>query len=537
MADRDKKVLILRERKAAEIVPDPVTKKIYLELAGPGLSDNRADVDRVVRELNRQLGQVSVDFRMMNQISLTLRNSGWRVTATVGIGDCGWRLLKLEPGDTTAAHYGLAVDIGTTTVVAYLIDMNTGGVLDVEADYNGQVVYGEDILSRIFHAREKDGPELLQNAIIETLNSLTNKIAERNQLIAGRDITAVSIGANTTMVHLLLGLNPENICVAPYIPVVNSPGIIEAGALGLGVCYRAPVYLFPSVGSYLGGDVIAGVLASGMHKSDELSLLVDIGTNGEFVLGNSQWMVACAGAAGPALEGGVAASGMRAAPGAIFKIEIDEQKATLKYYTIGGKKPLGICGSGLVDGIAELFLSGLIDRGGKFLGGIKQFVVVPAGQSGTGREIVITQTDINNFMRTKGAVNAALELLLESVGYGIGDIERFYAAGAFGHHINVESAVTLGLYPDLDRERIIKIGNSSGEGARMALMSRECLKKSSAIASNITYFELNANQEFMNKFISSKFIPHTNMDFFPTVKRRLAERKGLAGKNIISVQS
>jgi len=306
--------------------------------------------------------------------------------------------------------------------------------------------------------------------------------------------------------------------------VVNDPGIIIADQLGLKVLKKAPVYIFPSVGSYLGGDIVAGVLASGMHKRDELALLVDIGTNGEIVMGNAHWLVACAGAAGPALEGGVAASGMRAEQGAISEIQIEQHTGKVQYHTIGGREPMGICGSGLVDGIAEMFLAGLIDRSGRFREGRDYLVVVPSRQSGTGKDIVISQQDISNLMRTKGAVNAALELLLESVGCGLNDLERFYAAGAFGHHLDFESAVTLGLYPDLPRERMVKIGNSSGEGARLALMSRKCIEEARHIAANITYFELNANQEFMNKFVSSKFIPHTNMDFYPSVKKRLRER-------------
>ncbi|MFZ5647157.1 MAG: ASKHA domain-containing protein [Bacillota bacterium] len=515
--------LILRDRRENEIEPDPITKKIYLSMAEPGLSDNRADVDRLRQELEKVVGPVSIELDLMNKVSRVMRDSGWCVTATAGVCDRGWNLVDIEKGDTTGRHFGIAVDIGTTTVVAYLVDMNTGNVVDVSAGYNGQIEYGDDILTRIFRAQEHGGSHLLKTAVVDTLNGLIKKLSERNGLMAGLDISAVAVGANTTMVHLFLGLDPGNICMAPYIPVVNAPGILKADQLGLSVNSKSPVYIFPSVGSYLGGDVIAGVLASGMYRSDDLALLVDIGTNGEIVMGNAHWLVACAGAAGPALEGGVAASGMRAEPGAIYKINIDNT-GMVEYQTIGGEAPVGICGSGLVDGIAEMFLAGMIDRSGRFRDGKGPLVVVPVELSGTGKEIVISQTDINNFMRTKGAVNAALELLLESVGCGLDDIERFYAAGAFGHHLDVESSVTLGLYPDLPRDKMVKLGNSSGEGARLALMSRKCMEEAGEISKNITYFELNANQEFMNKFVSSKFIPHTNMDYFPTVKRRLRER-------------
>lgn len=523
MTGRNNSILILRERKAVDIVPDPISKKYCLDLPAPGLSDNRADVDRVRQELARTIGPVAIAPEIMNSISRVLRESGWKATATVGAAGSGWRLVDIEGGDTTARHFGIAIDIGTTTVVAYLVDMRTGAVQDVEAGYNGQIKYGEDILARIFNAGEGEGLALLQRAVVGSLNELIAAMAERNG-IAGKEITAVAVGANTTMVHLFLGLDPSNICVAPYIPVVNSPGIVEAGFIGLGVNSRSPVYIFPSIGSYFGGDVVAGVLACGMHRREELALLVDIGTNGEIVLGNSQWMVACAGAAGPALEGGVAAGGMRAEIGAVDSIRIHPETGKAAYSTIGGQAPLGICGSGLVDGIAELFLAGIIDRSGRFRDGREYFVVVPSGMSGTGRDIVISQLDINNLMRTKGAVNAALDLLMESVGCDLKDLGKFYAAGAFGHHLDIESAVTLGLYPDLPREKMVRVGNSSGEGARMALMSLQCMRDAGDIAANITYFELNASQEFMNKFVSSKFIPHTNMEYYPTVKKKLADR-------------
>ncbi|MFZ5633600.1 MAG: ASKHA domain-containing protein [Bacillota bacterium] len=521
--ERDKVITILQDRKPVSISPDPITKKIFITLPEPGLTDNRADVDRVRHELERVTGPVNIDLDMMKRIPGAVRDAGWRVTATVGAFNWGWNLIDLEEGDTTARHFGLAVDIGTTTVVVYLVDMRKGGVVDAAAGYNGQIRYGDDILSRIFSARDEEGILQLKSAVTGTLNELVLRLAKRNN-ISTSGITAVSIGANTTMAHLFLGLDPKNICVAPYIPAVNSPGTLEAGPLGLLVNKKSPVYILPGVGSYLGGDVIAGVLASGMHRKDELALLLDIGTNGEIVLGNSQWMVACAGAAGPALEGGVAVSGMRAEAGAVYKVKINDSTGQVEYRTIGGGPPVGICGSGLVDCIAELFLAGLIDRSGRFRNSSEFFVVAPSARSGTGKDIVVSQVDISNFMRTKGAVNAALEILLESVGCNLGDIERFYAAGAFGHHLDIESAVALGLYPDLPRDRMVKLGNSSGEGARLALMSRECRRQAEDIAGNITYFELNASQEFMNKFVSSKFIPHTNMDYFPTVKKRLAER-------------
>ncbi len=523
MLTNDKTQIILKDSISAELDIDPLSKKHLLRLDEPDLADNRGDVDRVRYALAKKYGLLSVPLDIMNKVSRACREGNWEVTATVGVRQNGYAMIDIHPGDTTSKHLGLAIDIGTTTVVGYLVDMLSGNILDIAADYNGQISYGEDILTRIYTTGEGEGLTLLRRAVLETLNGIIRKLSGSGGF-APQDITAAAIGANSTMIHLLLGLDPSRICLAPYISVVNSPGILTAREVGLDINPLASVYCLPGVGSYVGGDVLGGVLVSNMYKSGELALLVDIGTNGEMVMGNSEWLVACAGAAGPALEGGVVKSGMRAEPGAVSEVKIDPDTCSVTYRTIGDITPVGICGSGLVDCLAELFLSGIIDRAGRFKGGVDRFVVVPAGVSASGEDIAVTQVDINNLMRTKGAVNAALELLLESVGCGLGDLEKFYAAGAFGQYLHLESSITIGLYPDLHRGKMIRLGNSSGEGARQVLLSSDKRRDIESIAKNITYFELNANQTFMNKFVSSKFLPHTNMDYFPTVKARLASR-------------
>jgi uncharacterized 2Fe-2S/4Fe-4S cluster protein (DUF4445 family) len=396
----------------------------------------------------------------------------------------------------------------------------------VAAGINEQVKVGEDILTRICLGSSPEGLSFLQKAAVQTINFLIAELEEKTS-VKGREISALTVGANTAMTHFLLGLDPSRLCLAPYTPVANRPGFLPAQSLGIEINPRAVVYCLPSVGSYLGGDVIGGVLTSGMHLKSELALFVDIGTNGEIVLGNREWLVGCAGAAGPALEGGVAGSGRPAGPGAIASVKIDPETGGVHYETIGGLPPVGICGSGLVDCLAELFLNGIIDRAGKFKKG-DRFVIVPAGKSATGEEIAVTQTDIDNLLRTKGAVSAALELLLENVGCELSQIERFYAAGAFGQFLNLESAVTVGLFPDLPRDRMVRLGNSSGKGARRVLLSARRRVEAEEIAAKMTYIELNASQDFMNKFISSRFLPHTNMDYFPTVKRELARRRGVS---------
>jgi len=526
LPSEDNSKTILQNRVLVDVALDPVSRKVYLELEPPSLTNNQADLDRVTDELNKELGNVSFPLSMMNVTSDVLRRAGWRVTFTLALFGEQWRIVDVEPGNQTALQFGLAVDIGTTTVVGYLVDLTTGAVLGAAADYNGQVRFGDDILSRIQAADDPVGRQAMQNAVVETLNAIIGRLAEQRQ-IENRRISAVTVGANTTMVHLLLGLDPARICMAPYIPVINRPGYIKASEIGLAVNPEAPLYCLPGLGSYVGGDIIGGILASGMHKKSEIALFVDIGTNGEMVLGGKEWLTACAGAAGPALEGGVARHGMRAEPGAVYRVRIEQETGRVEYDTVGGEKAVGICGSGLIDCLAELLLAGIINRAGKFKDGRAEFVVVPAAESGTGGDITFTQADINNIMRTKGAVNAALEHLLESVGCAVTDIGAFYAAGAFGQYLDLESAVTIGLYPDLPREKMIRLGNSSGEGARLALISNRCRREAEELLRTITYFELNASEAFMNRFVGSKFLPHTNLDYYPTVKAKLLSR-GLA---------
>lgn len=515
--------IILQNRVIVNVDINPMSQKRYIELDQPSLLNNQADIDRLVELLSEWYKDLIVPLALMNKVGEVLRQAEWRVTVTVARFGETWHLIDIEQGDRAKQHYGLAVDLGTTTVVGYLVDLSNGAILGTASEFNGQMQYGMDILTRIYKAGTPKGRKELQYALVVTINSIISFLTHELN-IGYQEISAVTVGANSTMVHLLLGLDSSRICMSPYIPLVNRPGYISSSDIGLKINPHAPLYCLPGVGSYVGGDIIGGILASELHKQQDLALFVDIGTNGEIVLGNKDWLVACAGAAGPALEGGVAQDGMRAEIGAVYQVQIDQKTKRVIYQTIGGKKAAGICGSGLVDCLAEMLLSGIIDRAGKFRGDDKKFVIVPANESATGKDIAVTQTDIDNIMRTKGAVNAALEVLLEGVGCQIDDIKIFYAAGAFGQYLDLESAISIGLYPDLPRNRMIRLGNSSGEGARLALLSEDSRSEAEKIARNITYFELNANEEFMNKFVGSKFLPHTNLDFYPTVKEKMIQR-------------
>jgi uncharacterized 2Fe-2S/4Fe-4S cluster protein (DUF4445 family) len=356
--------------------------------------------------------------------------------------------------------------------------------------------------------------------------------------LAVEQIRAISVSGNTTMVHFLLGLSPYHICREPYTPLVGWPDPFVASEIGLNIHCRAPVWVLPSIGSYFGGDLISGILASGLDEQEDISMLIDVGTNAEVVLGNREWLIACAGAAGPALEGGVARMGMRAGPGAIEHVRLDRKKWQLEVETIGGKPAVGICGSGLIELVAELFLAGIVDIRGKLrqdsgsgsearhqfvrsrlvkeVDGLS-FIVVPAAESGHGMPVTLAQVDLDAMMRSKAAMYAILTTLVGQVGVEFTDLDTIYVAGAFGRHIDPRAAITLGMLPDLPLSTFQPVGNSSLSGAELVLLSERARRRALAIGQKITYIELNVNQEFMIRFSGSRFIPHTDPHLFPSV--------------------
>jgi uncharacterized 2Fe-2S/4Fe-4S cluster protein (DUF4445 family) len=341
-------------------------------------------------------------------------------------------------------------------------------------------------------------------------------------------VFAMSVAGNTAMTHLFLGLVPRWIIREPYIPVINAPPVIRANKLGLRLAPQARAIIFPNVGSYFGGDLIAGILYSGVHYQDETSLLVDVGTNAEVLLGNRQWLMACAGAAGPALEGGAVRMGMPAGPGAIDRIRFQPDTKQFEIHTIDESPPRGICGSGLIDLAAQLFSAGMVDIRGKFvktecgnllkeIEGVRHLVVVPGANSQTGKALTLSQIDLDSLIRSKAAMYTILSTIVGTVGIDFQDIASFYVAGTFGAFINPESAICIGMLPDLPRDRFVSIGNSSLEGAALALILNNCLEEIDRIQNLVTYMELNVNQEFMARFSAAKFLPHTDRSLFPSV--------------------
>jgi uncharacterized 2Fe-2S/4Fe-4S cluster protein (DUF4445 family) len=421
------------------------------------------------------------------------------------------------------------VDLGTTRVAVRLLDLDTGENLGETGFENPQTRIGPDVLTRIHHAGTPGGPDLLQGLMVQALNRALEGLCREADTGTHR-VYLVAGAGNTAMTHLFLGIDPGFIIREPYIPAVNAPGPVEPAELGVRINPGGKIYLFPSIGSYFGGDLIAGILRCGLHRQDAPSLMVDVGTNAEVVVGNRDWLLACAGAAGPALEGGVAAIGMTAAPGAIDRVRVDPQTLAFDLHTSGNLPPVGICGSGMIDLAAQLFLSGMLDIRGKFspsrcggrlssVQGIDCLTLVEASASGTGADIVLTQVDMNSLTSAKAAMYTILEVIVrQTAGLSFHDLSRFYVAGTFGSFIDPVSAVSIGMIPDLPLDRFQAVGNTSLEGAAMLLLDPEAVTEIETIRRSITYIELNVNAEFMTLFSGAKFYPHTDRSRFPSVR-------------------
>jgi uncharacterized 2Fe-2S/4Fe-4S cluster protein (DUF4445 family) len=512
----------------------PITVKFHLQLPTPSLDDNISDFERLKRELEKS-GYNAVSVRAglpaMQKMGRVMRDEGWSVTVTLLEDGNTVEVIDIEPGDTSATRYAAAADIGTTSVVVYLVDLITGKVLDHASAYNTQVRCGEDVITRIVYATEQGGLSELQQLVVSLVNELVGKLCAKHNI--GRELldTAI-ISGNTTMTHLFFGIDPAYIREEPYIPTAAAFPVLPASAVGLLMKDTAVVYAMPGVASYVGGDITSGVLASGLYKQPGLSLFIDIGTNGEIVLGGEDWIVTAACSAGPAFEGGGVKFGMRAMDGAIERVAIDPGTLAPGLTVIGGSKPVGICGSGMIDAIGEMFLAGIIDQRGKVNTTLDnprvrvgengpEYVLAWADETGIGADITLTEPDVNNIVRTKGAIYAGFATLLKEVGFTFADVDRVYIAGGFGHYLNIERAVIIGLLPDLPAEKFEFLGNTSIMGAYLALLSRKFREDAEAIAHRMTYIELSVSRNFMDEYVSALFLPHTHIDEFPSVKKLL----------------
>lgn len=507
-----------------------MVQKRYLVLPEPGEGDKRADMDRLLCALEPEFGAVRLEYGVLARDCAVIRSAGYRVTAVLVWDADAWVLAGIQPGDTTARRYGLACDLGSTTIAVQLIELNSAGVVATEIAVNAQVALGTDILTRIFYTREP-GQEAVRRAQMRTLAVRTiDECIER--LLAAHgvevdDCPAMVLAGNTTMIHFLLGMDAFCVFSAPFAPAFNAAPVLNTAELGFD--YSGKLYCFPSAANYLGGDIVSGLMSTGMMNGDALSLFVDIGTNGEMAIGCRDFLVAGAGAAGPALEGGISEFGMRAAPGAVNSVHIEN--GALHITTIGGEAPRGICGSGIVDLLAEMFRNGWMDARGKLVPEAascirpvgrgerpEELAVFYAEQSALNCPLSFTQTDIAQFTDTKAAAHTMVDCLLEASGVAPDQLQHVYLAGGFGEFVNLESAVTIGLYPDLPREKFVPVGNASLSGARSLLLDREGFDAIRRILDNLYYVEFAMQPNFLDLMQAAKFYPHTNAAMYPSVK-------------------
>jgi len=518
---------LMPEESGAAQLDGPLIENSDLVITPPSVEDNSSDWSRLTRAVKGicNAGEITASRELLSDLPGVLRDSGWK--PRVYMHRKGESVGIVSVSTPESSHYCIALDIGTTTLAASLVDMGSGKVVSTKACYNPQLLHGEDVITRIIAAEKEEGRKLLHGAVVEGIEELIGTFL-KERMCDRRDITAIFCAGNTTMIHLLLSIPPRSIRLAPYVPVFQAVPLMKAGDAGISLVPHALLFFFPAISSYVGGDITAGVLSSGMAGCDEISILMDMGTNGEVVLGCSEWLTTCSCSAGPAFEGGGITHGMRASAGALHSFEIAMPERTFRYETICDEKARGICGSGLIDIVAELLKAKYIDRSGRFDSGVSadllregesgaELVIVEGEKSSSGKDITISEADIANIVRSKGAIHAGMEFLLSKMGLNFMDVRSFYIAGGFGCALNIENGVRTGLLPDVPRDRFHFIGNSALQGAIMAVRSGRARTEADRIAGMMAGFELSEEHEFMNRYTAALFLPHTELDRFPSV--------------------
>lgn len=512
----------------------PLVRRVALDVAPPSSGNSLSDFDRLHAAL-RKTGAVDeqpdCSVAALRQLAVALRSGDHKVTVSFS-GEAAQtraRIAAVWPGDRERRSFGLAIDIGTTTCAAHLVQPASGRVLGTASEYNRQRSRGADVISRINYARTPTRLEEMRALVLESLNALISELCSRHG-VGIDELESAVVAGNTTMIHLLLGLDPEQIRLEPYTPTVNSVPTLRASEVGLHMAPEGSVCFAPGVGSYVGGDITAGLLGTVFAEaSPDICLFLDIGTNGEIVVGNNEWLMACAASAGPAFEGFGVQCGMRAMHGAIERIRLHDADRAPEMSVIGGGDPLGLCGSGLIDLLAELKDAGVLDPAGRlhpeYCGpgrngnGARNlcFTVVPAARSGTGEDIVISDLDILNLLRAKAAVYAACSLMLKSVGLDFEAVSRVYVAGGFGRFLDLRKSIQVGMLPDLPLDRFVYLGNSALAGAKAMLVSKAAREKAQEFASRLTYLELNVDPSYMDEYVAALFLPHTDLHRFPSL--------------------
>lgn len=555
-----------------------LSQKRYLELPLPTEDDPRSDQQRILDSLAAAgvEERVHIPVHILRQLYPLLDNAKWKITVSLAWNGDNWEMVEIEEGDTTAQHYGLAVDLGSTTVVAKLLDCNSGEILKEVSCFNKQIQWGTDILSRIFYCKDnKEKLEEVRRATVESICECMDKLdaslelqgtpseqkAENNGVSESGDdrgaknaakkartishsALSMVIAGNTTMIHFLLGMDAFCVFYTPHAVHADCPGFQLARDLDIPL--KGYVYCYPAKSNYLGGDIISGMIDTELYKKNEISVFFDIGTNGELVIGNKEFLLCGAGAAGPALEGGVVRTGMRADIGAVDEVKIRD--GNIYVHVIGshkedsgsheknsgnheenssGEEPRGICGSGIIDLIAELFLEGWIDIRGKLSPEKSPLIQERDNQLCVkyAPGLYFYQKDIDEFIRTKSAAHTMVEIMLRESGLDLNQADRFYVAGAFGKHVSKESAITIGIYPDMDRDHIINAGNSSLEGAQKLLLNRSLLTDIDQILEEMIYIQFAEVEDFLELMVAAQALPHTDYKRYPTVMEKLKERQ------------
>ncbi|NQT09887.1 MAG: DUF4445 domain-containing protein [Desulfobacteraceae bacterium] len=518
----------------------PPVEKRYIKLPEPSAKDNLPDVTRLVNylKLNFNEHRLVIDLPVIRKIPGVFRKDNFKITVTLARPVQTGRkthIVNVEPGDTSDKRYGIAMDIGTTTIYGRLIDLSTGKIMADYGDFNKQIGFGEDVITRLIYAEKPGGLKKLHEVSLETINNILRKIIN-DAGIDPEQILLVTLAGNTTMTQLMLKVDPKYIRRSPYVPASALYPPIKAVDLGMALGEHVTTLIYPEISSYVGGDIVAGIMASGIYCSEELTLYMDIGTNAEIVIGNREWLACAACSAGPAFEGGGIKFGMRATKGAIEDFSIDPLTLEPMNITIGNVRPKGICGSGLINIVATMFELSIIDNLGKFNrslhtdsirqnDGVYEYVLARADVTHIDRDIVITEPDIDNLIRAKGAMFSGCMTLLKEVGLSIHDIDRIVLAGGFGSYVDLEKAMTIGLLPEIDPDKVVFIGNGSLTGATMACLANHIRKDVIDVIKKMTNFELSETASYMNNYMASLFLPHTDMNKFPRLKARIETRK------------
>jgi len=528
-ADTDETYLVRKELLPRDADLDPLAVKWMLTVSPPQLEGGLSDVDRLTAAVREAWGPRRVIYPLatLRNVADALRADKGQVTVTLIREPDQFHVVRIEPGDTTTRHFGLAIDLGTTTIAVQLIDLTHGTILATRSDYNAQITCGLDVISRINYARRAERREELRVRVLNVINRLLRGACQSHN-VDPREVCNAVVSGNTTMIHLLLGLNPEYIRLHPYTPTILQSPYLTAGEVGMDIGPDSWVYFSPAVGSYVGGDITAGILCTDLAAdTEQINLFVDIGTNGELVVGNRDFLMTCACSAGPAFEGAGIECGMRASLGAIESVEIDPTSGVVSYTTIGNVKPRGICGSGMIDCLANLRLNGWIDPGGRLdrtrpspaiviEGKRARYILAPADASASGKPISISETDIDNIIRAKAAIYSACALMIRQLEIQPADLARIYIAGGFGRFLDLEKAIAIGLLPDIPREKFHYLGNAALTGSYMVALSQRFRERQNELARRMTYVELNSDPGYMNEYTAALFLPHTDLTLFPS---------------------